>query len=361
MAFWKRIREGSDMRESRFNLQSLSAVGAFGLSALALVLPVNFVTESPGPTFNTLGEFNDTPLLSIEGATSYPASGRLDMTTVQVAGGPNSSVSALEVFAAWLEDSSATLPSDLVYAPSLTSDQVSAQNSADMTNSQELAQAAALSYLQIDYQESLTVSGTAEAGPSAGILQEGDVLEAIDGQKVKTYQELTDLVNASAGREVSIDLLRDGQQQTLKVSPTYNEQDQRYVLGLYLSRSFDFPLTVTYGLEEVGGPSAGLMFSLGIIDQLTEGQMTGGKHFAGTGTIDSDGRVGAIGGIEQKMWGAVNSGASYFLAPADNCDAVIGNVPKGLTVIKVATLSDAVAAVEGIGKGQNPASFPTCS
>ncbi|MDY6051663.1 MAG: site-2 protease family protein [Rothia sp. (in: high G+C Gram-positive bacteria)] len=361
MVFSQRKDAGVRPGKRKADLRTVSALGALGLSTFSLVVPVNFVAESPGPTFNTIGEFNSKPLIEIEGAQTYPVGGNLDMTTVSVAGGPNSSLFAVEALATWLEDSTAVLPSDLIYDPSVTREQVSAQNSADMTNSQEVAQAAALTQLGIDYTEILTVSGTSEGGPSQGILREGDVVTALDGQVLEGYAELTQRVNASAGNPVTVTVMRDGQEQEVTLTPSYNEQRQRYVLGLYIARSFEFPMTVTYGLQEVGGPSAGMMFALGIIDELTEGQMTGGVHFAGTGTIDSDGTVGSIGGIEQKMRGAADAGATVFLAPADNCDDVVGRVPRGLKVVKVSTLDEAVDAVTRIGQGEDPAAFPTCS
>lgn len=348
-------------RKPHINLYTVSATGLTGLSLLSLVIPVNFVTESPGPTFNTIGEFNKKPLIEIEGAETYPVTGYLDMTTVQVAGGPNSTLGSLGALSTWLEESTTVLPSDLVYDPTVTSEEVSARNSADMTNSQEVAQAAALTQLGIDYTETLNVSGAVEGGPSEGLVQEGDIITDINDEPLTKYSDLTDRVNASGGQPVTVTLKRDAQTQHVTVTPVYNDKSGRYVLGLYLSRTFNFPLTVKYGLEEVGGPSAGMMFALGIIDELTEGDMTGGEHFAGTGTIESDGTVGPIGGIEQKMKGAADAGATVFLAPASNCDEVVGKVPSRLSVVKVETLDEAVEAVTRIGQGQDPANFPTCT
>lgn len=345
----------------RVSMRTVSALGTVTLSVGALLVPVDFVTESPGPTFNTIGEFNGKSLIEIDNADTYPVSGNLDMTTVSVAGGPNSTMFALGAFATWLENSSTVLPADLVYAPTLTSEEVSAQNSAEMTNSQEIAQAAALNELGIGYQEKLSVTGAAEGGPSEGVMGEGDLLLSLNQKPLQGYTDLTDAVNQSQGEPVEVTFERDGAEQTVTISPTYNEEIERYVLGLYIKRSFDFPLDVTYGLEEVGGPSAGMMFALGIMDELTKGEMTGGKHFAGTGTIDSDGTVGPIGGVVQKMQGAADAGARVFLAPADNCGEVIGNVPSRLTVVKVSTLSEAADAVTRIGQGEDPASFPTCN
>ena len=103
------------------------------------------------------------------------------------------------------------------------------------------------------------------------------------------------------------------------------------------------------------------MFALGIIDRLTPGQLTGGKHIAGTGTIDAAGNVGPIGGIRHKLFGAARAGATIFLAPSSNCDEVVGHVPSSLTVVKVSTLSEAEADLEKIATGTNPATLPTCT
>ncbi len=111
---------------------------------------------------------------------------------------------------------------------------------------------------------------------------------------------------------------------------------------------------------DVGGPSAGLMMTLGIIDLVTPASETGGRTIAGTGTIGTNGRVGAIGGIRFKMIGARRAGATWFLAPASNCDEVVGHVPAGMRVVRVSTLSDAYSALVKIGKGDT-SSLPACT
>ena len=109
---------------------------------------------------------------------------------------------------------------------------------------------------------------------------------------------------------------------------------------------------VTMHVDSIGGPSAGMMYTLGLIDKLTPANESGGKTIAGTGTIDKDGKVGRIGGIELKMLGAKRDGATWFLAPASNCVDVAGRVPDGLRDVKVATLNEAYQALVAIGKGQ---------
>lgn len=351
----------SGVPSRRTDLRAVSAWATLLLVGGSFIAPANFVTEQPGPTFNTIGDFDEKQLIEIEDAQTYPVSGALDMTTVSVAGGPNSTVGALNVLSAWLSDSGSVLPSDLMYAPTVTNEEVSQRNSAEMTNSQEVAQAAALAYLGQDFTEQLTVSAVAEGGPSDGLIEDQDVILQVDGKNLDGFESLTQAINAPGGEAVTVTVQREGAEREFTITPVFSEESESYILGLYLARSFDFPLTVNYGLQEVGGPSAGMMFALGIIDELTEGKLTGGEHFAGTGTIDTDGTVGGIGGISQKMKGASDAGATVFLAPAENCDEVVGRVPSGLSVVKVQTLTDAVEAVEQIGEGADPSTFPTCS
>nr|WP_277814844.1 S16 family serine protease [Galbitalea soli] len=133
------------------------------------------------------------------------------------------------------------------------------------------------------------------------------------------------------------------------------------ILGIAVGTSYTFPVPIKIQLQDVGGPSAGMMFALGIIDKLTPGELNGGKRVAGTGTIDSAGTVGAIGGIRQKMYGAARAGARYFLAPRSNCDEVVGHIPSGLHVYSVATLDDSLTALKAISSGKGLASLSSCA
>jgi len=130
------------------------------------------------------------------------------------------------------------------------------------------------------------------------------------------------------------------------------------MVGIQMRVSYKFPFKVDINVGEVGGPSAGLMFSLGIYDKLTPGSLTGGKSIAGTGTIDPSGKVGAIGGIEQKMIGAKRAGATIFLTPAGNCADAVRAVPEGLRLVKVETLEGAIKALDALRTGSGE--VPTC-
>ena len=130
------------------------------------------------------------------------------------------------------------------------------------------------------------------------------------------------------------------------------------MIGILVSGRYDFPLEIEIALDNVGGPSAGLVFALGIVDKLTAEDITASGVFAGTGTINARGEVGSIGGIRHKMHGALADGATWFLAPADNCPDVLGHIPDGLQVIPVATLDDAVDALVSVREGTAVALCP---
>jgi PDZ domain-containing protein len=132
------------------------------------------------------------------------------------------------------------------------------------------------------------------------------------------------------------------------------------VIGINVTMEYQFPFKVEIQLDKVGGPSAGMMFALGIIDKLTPGAIQGGADVAGTGTIDQAGTVGPIGGIQQKLYGAKNAGADWFLAPAENCNEVTGHIPDGLKVFAVKTIDDSIAVLDAIRTGADTSTLPAC-
>ncbi len=339
---------------------AVSGTLAVVLGGAALLIPAPYVVEAPGPTFNTIGEVNDQPLIEVSGAETYPAEGELSLTTVSVQGGPNRQVSIFEAFSGWIDPERDVQPEEIVYPPGTTQSELREQGTVAMTSSQDAAIAAALGELDIAFSESLTVAGLAPDSASLDALQEGDVLSSIDGTDVVDISTIRTALNDAGGDAVELTVERDGASTQVTVVPKRSEEGN-YQLGVLLSSTFQFPFDVSIQLDNVVGPSAGTMFALGIIDILTEGDLTGGRSFAGTGSIDSVGNVGPIGGIAQKLTGARTDGAEVFLAPAANCDEVVGHIPAGLTVVSIETLDDAVEAVEMLGNGGNASSLPSCS
>ncbi|MDD7835304.1 MULTISPECIES: YlbL family protein [Paenarthrobacter] len=347
-------------RDGRYMIMVISGLLALALGIGAAALPVPYVIESAGPTFNTLGKDGDKPVISISGHESFPAKGNLDLTTVVMTGGPKTPATIFDVFRAWLDSSKAVYPEELIYPKGTTAEQTVQQGEIEMETSQENAVAAALRQLDIPFEQRLDVAGLSDPSPSAGKIKEGDRLKTINGKAITSMSVVQAELAAGAGAPVAVEVERNGALVTETVTPTKNQAD-RYVLGVLLSSDYTFPFDVSISLDNVGGPSAGMMFALGIVDNLTPGDLTGGKHVAGTGTITADGAVGAIGGIAQKMIGARQHGATMFLAPAANCSDVAGHVPDGLQVVKVETLADATAAVERLGSGQDTSGLPTCT
>ncbi|MEH0111071.1 S16 family serine protease [Tersicoccus sp. MR15.9] len=343
----------------RITTLGVSTTVAVVCGALALALPSPFVAESPGPTFNTVGTVDGHRLISVSGHSSYPTSGDLDMTTVYVNGGPNGPLTAVGALGAWLDPTRSVVPTELLYPPDVTSAEVEQSNAAAMTNSQQEAIAAALSHQKIAFTRTLTVAQVVDGTPASGRLRSGDVLEKVAGRSVSGIEDVRSAVSAAAGKPVALQVRNGGVTRTVSITPARG-QGGTWQLGVALAATYRFPFSVSIALDNVGGPSAGMMFALGIIDTITPGPLTGGKHIAGTGTISADGTVGAIGGIAQKMVGARDAGAKVFLAPGANCSDVVGHVPDGLTVVRVDTLDGAVHAVETAASGGDVAALPRC-
>lgn len=352
----------------RFSKKQRWGMGALSVAAVTAIIfavaPSPYVIEQPGPVYNTLGSVSvddtDVPLITIEGAMSYDTVGSLNMLTVSILGNRENPLSWVEAGLSWFDPNRALLPMDAIFPAGVTSEQQSQENQALMVNSQQDAIAAALINLGYPVGRDVTVSGLAEGSAAQGLLQADDVISAANGVAVSSVTELRAQVNAGAGAPVALTVLRAGSSTAVTVTPT-TASDGSYVLGIGARVVYKFPITVNIQLDNVGGPSAGMMFALGIIAKLTpNGDLTGGEEWAGTGTIDADGNVGAIGGIAQKMAGARSAGADQMLAPSDNCDEVTGHIPDGLDVYAVSTLDEAKAVVQAVAAGADTSQFARC-
>ena len=331
---------------------------AIAIAAALTFVGLPYVVMSPGPATNILGKVDGKALLSIEGAPTYPTSGSLDFTTVSVDGGPGVRVNVYDLAQAWLSGSREILPVDQVFPPQQSEKDAKEEGAAEMAGSQSIAAATALRALGKDVDEMIVISGVPDGSPSTGVFEPDDELVTVDGDPATSSEAVRAAVQRhKPGDTFPVVVRRDGKEQT--VTAKTGQSGGRTVMGVGLRLDYDLPVDVTLRTGNVGGPSAGLMFSLAIYDALTPGELTGGKKIAGTGTMDDDGTVGPIGGIRQKLIGARRAGADFFLAPADNCAEVVGNVPDGLRVVKVASFDDGVAAVRDIGTGK-AASLPSC-
>ncbi|MFM6971298.1 MAG: PDZ domain-containing protein [Rhodoluna sp.] len=338
----------------------LLAIFAIGLLAI-WVFPTPYVIEQPGPTFNVLGDDKDVPVITVEGAESYSTSGHLDLLTVQIVGNREKTPSWLDVFVAWSDPARSVLPLDEVFPANQTVEQSKAESSAMMEQSQQEAIAVALTKLGYEVPVNIYISEVQKDSASSGQLVAADFVRTVNGQKVTSIEGLRTLVNEFDGKtplKVVVD--RTGEEKTFELTPAKDETGA-WRLGIIVGYKYEFPIKVNLQLADVGGPSGGMMFALGIYDRLTPGELTGGKYIAGTGTIAATGSVGPIGGIQQKMFGAAKAGAKYFLAPADNCNEVVGHVPDGLKVFRVSNFDQAILVTQKIGQGDNLSSLATCN
>ncbi|MEU7900991.1 PDZ domain-containing protein [Nonomuraea sp. NPDC049152] len=334
-------------------------VAGFLVLALGIAgawLDVPYVVLSPGPTENTIGEVDKKPVISIDGRQTYPTDGTLSLVTVSYQGGPRARPDLLTALRGWVDPTSAVVPEESIFPRTQTAEEVEQENTAEMTSSQDNATAAALTELKIDYSMVTTILSVEKTAPAAGRLKPSDEIRTVDGKPVTSTEQVSAAVKAhKPGDEIVFGITRSGQQQDVTVKSVASKQGIA-MIGIVMQAKYKFPFKVNINVGDVGGPSAGMMFALGIIDKLTPGAMTGGKSIAGTGTITPEGKVGGIGGIAQKMVGARDSGATVFLTPADNCAEAVKAAPDGLRLVKAETLHDAVQALDAIrsGKGEVP-------
>jgi PDZ domain-containing protein len=321
------------------------------LSIGVLAAPIPYVVLGAGPTVNTLGKENGKEVIQVTGRNASPAStGQLRLTTV----GVQPDVTLLSAIAGWFSDNEAVVPRESIYPPGESQKQVDQRNAEDFAASQSSAETAALR--KLGYPVQVVIKKVTPDGPSAGALRADDVVTSVDGQAVTSGQQLTELIQAKpAGAVRTVAYTRGGVAATASI--TTKAVDGKPRIGVEIGQQQPHPFDIKIDLGDIGGPSAGLMFALGVMDKLEPEDLTGGKIIAGTGTIDDEGRVGPIGGIPQKLVGAKNAGAKVFLVPADNCAEALDNPQPGLPLLRIGSLDDALAALATLRTGGQP---PRC-
>jgi Lon-like protease len=324
---------------------------AFGVTGAAV--PVPYVAQVPGPTFNTLGDINGTPIVTVHGRAPNHVSGNLNLTTVGVSRGRLSLVQAVR---GWLDPHVAVVPEDAVYPPDQTPQQTQQQNRQQFLTSEQAAESAALGHL--GYPQKVVVQDFSPGSPSKGKLQEADAIESVNGRPTATTDTLNDVLKAiPGGSAVTVGYTRLGKPGTTTITTKAATDRAGSLLGVMVIEQPSGPFDVDIQVADVGGPSAGLMLTLGILDLVGNQDLTAGKVVAGTGTIDPKGTIGPIGGIQLKMVAAEKIGAKLFLVPADNCGEATAARQPGLRLAKVSTLDDALTALQDLRAGKAP---PAC-
>lgn len=330
------------------------------LCVVGWFLPVPYVREAPGPTFNTLGAVDGTKVVRITGHQTYPVNGHLNMTTVSVVGGPGNEPSLGQVLTGWVDGRVSVVPEEIYYPKGATEEQVKRRSAEQFKSSESAGTVAALRYLHIPVHERVEVKSVQDGRPAKGKLRKGDRVVAVDGVRTHTLAAVQRVSGRhEPGDTVRYTVRRNGSKRTVPIKTIADPNDKdRAIVGIILETDYSYPGEVTISLANIGGPSAGLMFSLAVVDRLTPGSSTGGRFLAGTGTMDTEGNVGPIGGIAQKMTAARDAGATVFLTPAGNCKQALGTRPDGLKLVKVETLRDAVHALKALRTDKG--GVPTC-
>lgn len=321
---------------------------------------VPFVSMGPGPIFNTLGETQVRgedgsstmrPVVDVEGTDVDPTSGELNLTTVAV----RDQLNLFEAISYWFSGRDGVVPRSQVYPADRSTDEVREENSSAFSESESNAEVAALR--QLGLPTAVSVASVSNDGPASGVLEADDELVALDGQQVSSGKQVQDIIGGKhPGDRVAIEYRRDGTVGTadLVLAPRPHADDRGY-LGIVPTVVPKVPFDVTFHLEDIGGPSAGMMFALALVDKLSPGELTGGTLLAGTGTIDPDGNVGPIGGVQYKVTASRDAGASAFIVPTQNCSLAKDANDGAMTLIRVDTLADAVHGLEQLNRGETPA------
>ncbi|MEU8341309.1 PDZ domain-containing protein [Actinomadura meyerae] len=339
---------------------SVASVLVLLLAVIGSFMRVPYVALMPGPTSNTLGT-NDKgqPLIRIEGRKTYPAQGNLNFTTVTYRGGPGGRIDLFTALRGWLDGDTAIVPEETIFPKNESPKEVDQENTRAMQDSQQNAEAAALRELRIPLTTRVVVDGVQKGRPADGVLRPGDEITRLDGAQVTSVSQVTGaMAKHKIGDTVALSYRRGGTEQKATVKTVADPSGERAVVGIVLSDQYKFPFKIDISIGDIGGPSAGLMFSLAIYDKLTPGPLTQGKFIAGTGTITPEGRVGPIGGIQQKMIAARKAGATVFLTPKDNCDDAVAARPDGLRLIRADDLHGTIQAINALNTGNGD--IPAC-
>lgn len=324
-------------------ITAMSMVLVAALAAGALVrLPL--YSLQPGPARDV------TKLVSVRGESTFPSRGALLLTTVAVSSHP---ISLYEGLASVFDPVTELVGRSAIIGPGLTDEEQGELNLADMLQSKYAAAVVAFRSLDkpVPRIPGARVVHVFKDSPSAGKLRDGDVITAIDEVPVADVSALTQRIRAHApGDEVTVALMRAGRRlsMSLKTKRSVDEQGKpRAVIGVSLAPAYRFPVDVLIDTQDIGGPSGGLVFALSIVEVLGRGELTKGHVVAATGTIDLEGKVGEIGGIEQKVRAAERSGADVFLVPGSEA-ADAQKVARTVRVVGVRTLEEALLFLENL-------------
>ncbi|GAB3474450.1 YlbL family protein [Amycolatopsis cihanbeyliensis] len=325
----------------------------FGL--LGAFVRVPYVALGPGPTYNTLGTVDGTQVVRIEGHQSYPTSGQLRMTTVSL----DDEVTLFGALGLWVSGRFALAPREEYFKPGESDAEVKKENVEQFQDSQSNAEVAALR--RLGHPVKVLAKEVVAGSPADHVLSAGDRLLVVNGKEITKEDDVrAALADTEPGQTISLTFQHEGRPQrteSLTLAEHPDPERSEGFIGLQPIDRADVPFDVEISLQDVGGPSAGLMFALAIMDRMTPGDLVAGEQVAGTGEITEKGQVDPIGGISFKVVAAHEAGATTFLVPQANCAEAAAAAPEGLRLVKVTDLDSALDALEGIKAGEP---VPSC-
>ena len=350
-------------------------LGVLLAAYLLFIHPFAYVIELPGPTVNLLQntrvDGTEKPIVEVADGREHPLTGdgKLRMVTVSVRGGPGTgSVRGWELLRAYFSDKSTILPYDKVFAPDTTAEEENKIQQKFMTSSQDNARAAALTALKIPFTSTITIAQVSKESDGYGKLEPEDRVVALttNGKReaAKSTADLYRVLEATApGTEIVVEVDRKGKTVEIPMKTLAPQQpgQKGSLLGAFITADYTFPYPISVNVpESIGGPSAGTVFALTMMNALSNGDLVGDKDIAVTGTISPNGLVGPIGGVVQKIYGAAEDGSTWFLAPRINCEELKDKVlPTSITPIGVDTLEEAYSAIQAIAAGKGD-TLTTC-
>lgn len=320
-------------------------MGVLILAVIAWNITLPYVVWSPGPVPEIVS------LITVDGAPTYPVKGNLYMLTVS-----QQDVNPYELIAAWADPTVTVLDRAVVRPVGQSPEEYQRVAQNDMVESKNTAKYVALTHLGYDVTYSgdgVQVATVLEGTPAADALQVGDVITAIEGKQVKLATDAVAIIQShSIGDTITLTVQRGSQTLNVPVTLVPNTSDAtRPMVGfgaVTYNLTYNFPFDIEIDSTNIGGPSAGMMYTLAIIDVLTPDDLTKGHRVAGTGTISSDGSVGPIGGARQKVEGAAAAGAEYVLVPKANYDEAMTADVTGVQIVPVETIDDALSFLSSL-------------
>lgn len=339
---WDTSEEPSPWRWLRWAVPAFVALVVL-VGAIQISLP--YYALAPG----SARQVND--LIRVPDDRSYPPEGRVLLSTVSLR-----QVNALEAILGWLDPDTDVLPEDQVLGTT-PRNEFTQQNLQLMDDSKQVAVVVALRRLGYPVPEhgkgALIVQVEPES-PAEGRLVQGEVVTGVDGRPASLSQDVvTGIRSHRPGESVRLDVQDlDGGSRVEEITLGRRRDNAEGFLGVLLrtkEQRFDYPFDVSIDSGTIGGPSAGLAFTLGVLDSLSMGELTGGRKVAVTGTIEIDGSVGDVGGVVQKTAAVRAAGADVFLVPPGEYAEARAHSGRRLEIVKVATLNDAITALARLG------------